>query len=98
MTKLDGNNFQTWKAKIRMVLKELKLWKIVDGTELPPNEPDEQEAYDDRATRAFNIICMNIEDHIAAEALACLTPKDAWDKLEEIYQGKGWENRLWLKR
>ena len=98
ITKLNGDNYHTWKSKIRLVLKELKLWTIVEGTELPPIDDDEQEAYDDRATRAFNIICMNIEDHFAEEPLACLTPKDAWEKLEEIHQGKGWENRLWLKR
>ena len=35
---LTGTNFSTWKIQCRMMLMKLGVWRIVDGTEEPPNE------------------------------------------------------------
>ena len=35
---LNNTNFPTWKIQIKMALMKQGVWRIVDDTELPPDE------------------------------------------------------------
>ena len=43
--KFDGTNFHLWKLKIQMILKELDLWSIIEGTEARPTVQDNPEEF-----------------------------------------------------
>ena len=40
ITKFDGSNFHLWKLKVRMILEELELWSLIEGTEQRPKVED----------------------------------------------------------
>ncbi len=69
ISKFEGNNFHLWKLKIRMVLEELELWSIVEGTEARPiledtfeDFPTKLSAWQKKNAKARRIICLNLAD------------------------------------
>ena len=69
ISKFDGTNFHLWKLKIRMILEELELWSIIEGTEARPELKENTEefskklaAWQKKNAKARRIICLNLAD------------------------------------
>jgi len=90
IAKLNGINYQSWKFKMRMVLVERGLWKIVSGEVLEPADRSKLNDYYNLQDRAFATIALNLEDdqlhHI--QNLSD-NASDAWNVLADVHEPKG---------
>ena len=100
MDPLDGNNYPTWKVQMRMVLMKLGVWRIVEGTEVPPGD-DEIVAlrkYNDRKDKALATIVLAVKTNLLYLIGDPQDPVEVWDKLSNQFQKKTWANKLALRR
>ncbi len=57
MEKFDGDNFHLWKFKMHIIFSKHGLWKFVDGSATILNDEGEMEDYNEKATKAFALLC-----------------------------------------
>ena len=98
---LNNTNFPTWKIQIKMALMKQGVWRIVDDTELPPDEDNfaAWNKYIDRRNKALATIVLAVETNLLY--LLGSDPKDpvvVWEKLCDQFQKKTWSNKLILRR
>ena len=100
----DGSNFPTWKYRVRTVLEIRGLMSIVNGTEARPvptaNDPKSSEitSWDTRDREAKAQITLTLKDEPLSGVMYSTTSKEAWDKLNERYEGKGKQTIAFLIR
>lgn len=88
--KLNGTNYQSWKFKMRMVLVERGLWKIVSGAILEPSDESKRMEYTELQDRAFATLALNIaDDQLHHIQNLDDNPMDAWNVLAEVHEPKG---------
>ena len=61
---LNGQNYQSWKYNIKLVLMERGLWGFAEGTENPPAETasnTERKAYRLRSDKAYSLIALSVD-------------------------------------
>ena len=98
----DGSNFPTWKYRVKTVLEVRSLMSIVDGTEKRPTptatDPKSTEiaAWDTRDREAKAQITLTLKDEPLSGVMYSKTSKEAWDKLNERYEGKGKQTIAYL--
>ncbi|XP_016690844.1 uncharacterized protein [Gossypium hirsutum] len=92
---VNGEGYHIWVVKMKTYLQAFDLWEVVNAdVELPPLRANPTVAHirqhsDDRAKRykAMSYIQNSVSDLIFTMVMACETPKQAWDKLKEEFQG-----------
>src|SRR4051794_21283689 len=92
--KLDGNNFHTWKLKMKMILIREDLWEIVNGeTESPASSSGKEKestattkTWQKSDQKALATIFLAIADSQLTHIEDCMTSKEAWDKLQNTYE------------
>ena len=63
---LNGNNFQSWKYNMKLILMERGLWGFIQGTESSPAAgaaADIVNAYKLKSDKAYSLIALSIENH-----------------------------------
>ena len=97
---LNGSNFPSWKIQCRMALLKQGVWRIVEGTEVPPDEYDEVNfrKYNDRKDRALSTIVLAVETSLLYLLGDPQDPQEVWNKLCDQFQRKTWANKLNLRR
>ena len=97
---LTGNNFQTWKLQMRMILVRLGVWRIVEGTEEAPDEYDAvaMRKYMERSDKALSNIVLGVDPKLLYLLGDPRDPAKVWDLLCNKFQRKSWSNKLALKR
>ena len=96
---LQGSvNYRTWKFSMRMVLQAKDLWEIVDGEEEKPEAEKQGAAWEKRARKALALISLSVTAAEQEHIIDCTTPKEAWDILEKLYEGKGRNRKSMLLR
>jgi hypothetical protein len=98
MEKFDGGNFHLWKLKMRMMLSKHGLWKFVDGSARIPNDEDQIKDYNEKATKAFTLLCEHLMDAQFAHIQYCENVKSAWETLCGVHEAKTIRNKLFLQR
>ena len=100
LVQLNGSNFPTWKIQIRMVLMKHGLWKIVNGTEVAPDENNVVafNKFSDRRDRALSTLVLAVEPSLLYLLGDPEDPVIVWKKLCDQFQKKTWSNKLVLKR
>ena len=98
---LNGSNFPTWKIQIKMVLMKQGVWKIVEGTEVAPDENNVAawNKFNDRKDKALSSLVLSLD--ISMLYLLGSDPEDpivVWNKLCDQFQKKTWSNKLVLRR
>ena len=98
---LKGPNYATWKVQCRMVLMKYGVWKIVEGTEIAPDENNHvaMGKYNDRRDKALSTIVLALDTSLLY--LLGSEPKDpvvVWKQLSDQFQAKTWANKLTLRR
>ncbi|XP_022850767.1 uncharacterized protein LOC111372616 [Olea europaea var. sylvestris] len=90
-----GENYQLWAIKMKTYLKAMNLWEViendVDPASLPQNPTLAQiRRYEEdlsRKPRALTCIHSTVSVVIFTRIMTCDSPKQAWDKLKEEFEG-----------
>src|SRR5579859_7899565 len=94
---LQGSaNYRTWKFSMRMVLQGKDLWEVVSGEEVKPEAEKVAQAWDKKARKALATIALALSAAEKEHIIECTAPKAAWDILEKLYEGKGWNHKFML--
>ncbi|XP_052883434.1 uncharacterized protein LOC128292614 [Gossypium arboreum] len=91
----NGEGFHIWVVKMRTYLQAFDLWEVVntDAEPVPlranPTVAQIRQHADERTKRHKAMSCIQncVFDVIFTRIMACETPKQAWDKLKEEFQG-----------
>jgi len=94
VTKLNNQNFQSWKFKIRMLLIRERTWTTVQ--EDRPDEPDDDWVKKDE--KAQSTISLSIEDSQIVHICKCGSAKEMWDELQKVHERANLSNKLYLMR
>ncbi|KAL6562436.1 hypothetical protein OROGR_003443 [Orobanche gracilis] len=102
--KFDGRiNFGMWQVQVKDVLIQSGLHKALRGKPTPGSSSDsskvvkiDDEEWDDMDLRAASAIRLCLAKNVLVNVHGISTAKELWEKLEQLYQGKGISNRLYL--
>ena len=96
--KLEGvENFCAWKYRIGLILEENDLAKFIKENVSEPEEDATKEKYKKDMVRAKRIIADSIKDHLIPQVSSKNTPKDMFDALPRIYEGKNINQKMNLR-
>jgi hypothetical protein len=88
MEKFDGGNFHLWKFKMHMMFSKHGLWKFVDGSVIIPEDENQITDYNEKATKAFALLCEHLTDAQLAHIQYCKNVKSAWETLCGVHKAK----------
>lgn len=81
---LKSDNFSVWEVKIKIRLRVLKLWSIIDGSEAIPSPVTE--SYADRVNLAISEIVLKLDDANTAHVLDFIAnPKAMMEALTTLH-------------
>jgi len=93
--KFDGHNsFSLWRLKMRALLRQQGLAKILNG-EVPSTSTEEMKEFDEKA---YSAILLSLSNGVLREVADEETAAGLWKKLENLYMKKSLTNRLYLKQ
>lgn len=86
---LGKENFDTWKIQVEALLIK-NTWKYVSGTCVKSSEPAEAVAtWESNDAKAKSDLILTICPSELKQIKNCVTSKDIWEKLHNVYQSKG---------
>lgn len=91
----SGENYQIWAFKMQSYLEAYDLWEEVEEEKqirpLPANPTVAQMKHHSeekaKKSKAKTLLLTSVADVIFPRLMTCKTPKEAWDKLKEEFQG-----------
>jgi hypothetical protein len=87
----DGTNYGYWKARMRILLKSIDVWKIVETGWIKREETYEITVTQTSARlsndKALHALCQALSPSEFARISNCEVVKDAWKILETTYEG-----------
>ncbi len=86
--KFNGEKFNLYKYKLKLVMEKDGMWRIVTGQVSRPDDPVAAATYDKKAQSALTIIAFTLEDSLLHHIKDVDSPKEAWDILEGEYEPK----------
>jgi hypothetical protein len=87
--KLEGvENFRAWKYRIGLILEENDLAIFFKEEVLEPDDVADKEKHQKDMIRAQRIIANSIKDHLIPYVSSKKTPKEMFDALSRLYEGK----------
>jgi DNA repair ATPase RecN len=96
--KLEGvENFHAWKYIIGLILEENDLAKFIKENVPEPEENAAKEKYKKDMIKAKRIIADSIKDHLIPQVSSKNTPKDMFDALTRMYEGKNINQKMNLR-
>ena len=104
--KLEKNNYQPWKFRMRNYLIGKSLWGYVTGEEKEPQLPaqnvSEQElkawkAWNKKDKKVMFLILQNVSNSMVGHIHDLESAKDAWDALERLYSTNTRARKIQLK-
>ena len=101
-TKLDENlegadNFRAWKYRISLVLKENELDCYISGEFLVPKGDEDKALHKKNLVKAKRIIVDSIKDHLIPHVSSLKTPKEMFDSLTKLFEGKNINQKMTLR-
>ena len=96
--KLEGiENFRAWKYRIGLILSENDLTKYIKEEVAEPEEDEAKEKHKKDLIRAMRIIVDSIKDHLIPQMSSKKTPKDMYDALARMYEGRNITRKMNLR-
>ena len=96
--KMEGiENFRAQKYWIGLILKENDIDKYIKGEVAKPEEDEAKEKHKKDLIRAIRIIVDSIKDHLIPQVSSKETPKEMYDVLSRIYEGRNINIKLNLR-
>jgi hypothetical protein len=90
-------NLCAWKYRIGLILEENDLAKFIKENVLEPEENAANEKYKKDMIKAKRIIANSIKDHLIPQVSSKNTPKDMFDALTRMYEGKNINRKMNLR-
>ena len=96
--KLEGaDNFRAWKYRVMLILEENDLEGFIEE-DIPEPEEDEAKAKHKKSLiKAKRIIADSIKDHLITHVSSLRTPKQMFDALSCLYEGKNINRKMTLR-
>jgi hypothetical protein len=96
--KLEGvENFCAWKYRIGLILEENDLARFVKEELSEPDDAAKKAKHQKDTIRAKRIIADSIKDHLIPYVLSKKTPKEMFDALTRLYEGKNINRKMNLR-
>jgi hypothetical protein len=96
--KLEGvENFRAWKYRIGLILEENDLARFVKEEVPEPADAAEKAKHQKDTIRAKRIIVDSIKDHPIPYVSSKKTPKEMFDALTRLYEGKNINRKMNLR-
>ena len=96
--KLEGiENFRAWKYRIGLILEENDLAKLIKEVVSKPEEDEAKEKYKKDMIRSKRIIADLIKDHLIPQVSSKDTPKEMFDALLGMYEGRNINRKINLR-
>ena len=87
--KLEGiENYIAWKYGIGLILKENDLEKYIKDEVAEPEEAEAKEKHKKDLIRVQRIISDSIKDHLISQVSSKKTPKEMYDALAKMNEGR----------
>jgi len=111
--KLTDDNYYSWAWNCKLLLKEYKVWNVVNGTETRPASPSTgtskeketeesaklREEWDEKDDLALRIISFTVIERLQGPIrLTGTSAKNAWDELEKVHASKNKQRKFNLLR
>ena len=102
-TKLDeklegGDNFRAWRYRIMLIMREHDLDKYVKEEVLTPEEEEAKSKHNKDVVRAMRIIANSIKDHLIPQVSSLDSPKDMFDALTRMFEGRNINRKMTLRQ
>jgi hypothetical protein len=92
---LEGvENLRAWKYKIGLILEENDLAKFIKENVLEPEEDEAKDKYKKYMIRDKRIISYSIKDHLIPQVSSKNNPKDIFDAITRMYEGKNINRKM----
>ena len=96
--KLEGiENFLTCKYRIGLILKENGLEKYIKDEVAEPKEDEAEEKHEQDLIKAMRIIVDSIKDHLIPQVSSKEAPKEMYDALSTMYEGRNINRKMNLR-
>jgi hypothetical protein len=96
--KLEGvKNFHAWKYRIGLIIEENDLARFVKEEVPEPDDTAEKAKHLKDTIRAKRIIADSIKDHLIPYVSSNNTPKEMFDALSRLYEGKNINRKMNLR-
>ena len=97
-TKLEDNiegadNFRAWKYRIGLILEENELDSYVKEDIPIPEDEEAKVLHKKNLVKAKRIIVDSIKDHLIPHVSSLKTPKEMFDSLTKLFEGKNINRR-----
>ena len=87
--KLEGaDNFRAWKYRISLVLEENELDSYINEEVLVLEGDEAKALHKKKLVMDKKIIANSIKDHLIPHVSSLKTPKDMFDSLTKLFEGK----------
>ena len=88
--KLNGQNYQSWKYNMKLLLMERGLWGFTQqGQETQPDEnaaATVRNAFRLRSDKVHSLIALNVEKDIQVHISSVKDPLVAWERLQQQFE------------
>ena len=96
--KLEGpDNFWAWKYRVMLILEENDLKDFVKEEVPEPDEDEAKEIQKKNLVKGNRIISDSIKDHLIPHVSSLTTPKQMFDALSRLYEGKNINQKMTLR-
>jgi hypothetical protein len=96
--KLEGiDNFRAWKYRIGLILVDNGLAKFIKEEVEEPEDVVEKSKHQKDSNMAQRIIADSIKDHLIPYVSSKKTPKEMFDSLSKLYEGKNINRNMNLR-
>jgi hypothetical protein len=96
--KLEGaDNFRAWKYRVMLILEENDLENLVKEEVLEPEGDEAKAKHKKDMVRAKRIIVDSIKDHLIPHVSSLTTPKQMFDALSRLFEGKNINRKMTLR-
>ena len=96
--KLEGvDNFRAWKYRVMLVLEENDLEGFIEEDILEPEGDKDKAKHKKSLVKAKRIIADSIKDHLIPHVSSLKTPKQMFDALSRLYEGKNINRKMRCK-
>ena len=93
--KLEGiENFLAWKYRIGLILRENDLEKYIKDEVAEPKEDEAKEKHEKDLIKAMRIIVDSFKDHLIPQVSYKKTPKQMYNALSKMYEGKNINRKI----
>ena len=96
--KLEGaDNFRAWKYNVMLILEENDLEDFIKEEVPKPDEDEVKAKYKKNLVKEKRIIAKSIKDHLIPHFSSLTTPKQMFDALSRLYEGKNINRKMTLR-